>query len=100
MNNAACFLDNFRIEVSGWGRDGRVFVETTELRPSEDGKKKLLLRHPVLDGALVFLSLLATPECENSVPVAYQVKNVQVTDSGRLNEVLLLELHRHGCTPV
>ena len=99
MHNPTCFSENYRVEVSGWGRDGGFFVEKTELRSTETGSKKIILHHPVRDGGFIFLSLLVTKERGDSVPVAYQVKNIPAADRNGLSEVLLLELRPRTCAP-
>jgi hypothetical protein len=99
MHNATCFSENYRVEVSGWGRDGTFFVEKTELHPTETGSKKIVLHHPVRDGGFIFLSLLVTKDLGDTVPVAYQVKNMPAADGNGLSEVLLIELHPRMCGP-
>ena len=67
---------NYRIEVSGWGLNDAFFVEKTELSWAEGGDKKLLLHHALLEGAIIFIRLVAPEYLYGSVPVAYQVGSV------------------------
>ena len=54
MVDTANLSGNYRIEVSGWGLNDAFFVEKTELQWTEGADKKLLLRHAVSEGAVIF----------------------------------------------
>ena len=90
MVDTANLSGDYRIEVSGWGLNDAFFVEKTELQWAEGADKKLLLRHAVPEGAVIFVRLMA-PEF-GSVPVAYQVESVQPMNSFGLCEMNLLRL--------
>ncbi len=93
MADAATLSGNYRIEVSGWGLNDVFFVEKTELVWTEGGEKKLLLRHALPDGAVIFVRLIAPETSLGSVPVAYQAECVQPMNSTGFCEVRLLRLH-------
>ncbi len=76
MPDAATLSGNYRIEVSGWGLNDAFFVEKTDLHWTECGEKKLLLRHALPDGAVIFVRLIAPETSFGSVPVAYQVERL------------------------
>jgi len=93
MVNTANLSGNYRIEVSGWGLNDGFFVEKTELQWAEGADKKLLLRHAVPEGAVIFVRLMVPENSFGSVPVAYQVESVQPMNSFGLCEMNLLRLH-------
>ena len=93
MHDAANGSSSYRVEVSGWGLYDSFFVEKTELLWTRTGEKKLLLRHCLSDGAIVFVRLLGNDTVLGSVPVAYQVENVQPMNRLGLCEMRLEELH-------
>ena len=92
MVDTAILSGNYRIEVSGWGLNDAFFVEKTELQWTEGADKKLLLRHAVSEGAVIFVRLVAPENSFGSVPVAYQVESVQPMNSFGLCEMRLLRL--------
>src|SRR5258708_37752082 len=92
MVDTANLSGNYRIEVSGWGLNDAFFVEKTELQWTEGADKKLLLRHAVSEGAVIFVRLVAPENSFGSVPVAYQVESVQPMNSFGLREMRLLLL--------
>ena len=92
MVDTANLSGNYRIEVSGWGLNDAFFVEKTELQWTEGADKKLLLRHAVSEGAVIFVRLVAPENSFGSVPVAYQVESVQPMNSFGLCEMRLLRL--------
>jgi hypothetical protein len=93
MVDAANLSGNYRIEVSSWDLNDAFFVEKSELQWTEGSDKKLLLRHAVPEGAVIFARLMAPENPFGSVPVAYQVKSVQPMNSFGLCELRLLRLH-------
>src|ERR1700686_2643460 len=98
MVDTANLSGNYRIEVSGWGLNDSFFVEKTELQWNEGADKKLLLRHAVPEGAVIFIRLMAPENSFGSVPVAYQVESVQPMNSIGLCEMRLLRLHPRSRT--
>jgi hypothetical protein len=93
MGDSAILSGSYRIEVSGWGLDDAFFVEKTDLLWAEAGEKRLFLHRALADGAVIFVRLLAPESSFSSVPVAYQVKGVQPTNSSGLCEMRLSQLH-------
>jgi hypothetical protein len=86
------FPDNYRIEVSGWGLDNIFFVEKTDLLWSPSGVKQLLLHHSLLEGAMIFVRLLASESMKCSVPVIYQVEGVEPMDRNGQCEMRLQQM--------
>jgi hypothetical protein len=84
---------SYRVEVSGWDLDSNFFVEKTNLVWSQNGEKKVRLRHALTEGAIIFVRLLIEVSTVNSVPVAYQVKDMQGMDCDGQCEILLTQLH-------
>lgn len=85
--------DNYRIEISGWGLDTSFFVESTDLLWDRGRDKKVLSRHAVSEGAIVFIRLLLPEPGGNTLPMAYQVAEVQPMDSNGWCEMHLKQLH-------
>ncbi len=84
---------SYCIEVSGWDSFENFFVEKTELDWSEEGGKKVHLRHPMRDGALIFVRLIHPTASGHSFPVAYQiVKSGPAAVAGRW-QFHLTQLH-------
>jgi hypothetical protein len=99
MSDKAHSSGSYRIEVSGWGLDECYFVEKTDLLWTEGNEKRLLLRHAVPDRAMVFIRLLVDGTPGDSVPVPYQVENLQPMNRIGLCEMRLLPLHPRAKTP-
>src|SRR6266849_4849094 len=99
MSDKANGSGSYRIEVSGWGLDECHFVEKTDLLWTEGNDKRLLLRHAVPDRAMVFIRLLADGTAGDSVPVPYQVENLQAMNRIGLCEMRLLPMHPRAKTP-
>jgi hypothetical protein len=99
MSDRANGSANYRIEVSGWGLDECFFMEKTDLLWTEGNDKRLLLRHALPDRAVVFIRLLADGAPVDSVPVPYQVENLQAMNRIGLCEMRLLPLHPRAKTP-
>jgi hypothetical protein len=99
MSDKANGSGSYRIEVSGWGLDERFFVEKADLLWTEGNDKRLLLRHAVPDRAMIFVRLLADGAPGDSVPVPYQVENLQPMNRIGLCEVRLLPLNPRVKTP-
>ncbi len=93
MGDAATSQGNYRVEVSGWGLHDVFFVEKTALLWSDGGEKRLLLRHALSDGAVIFVRLMAPETSYGSVPVAYRVEHVQPMNSIGLCEMRLVQVH-------
>jgi hypothetical protein len=87
---------SYRVEISGWDLNEEFFVEKTDLVWTRGGEKKLLSRHALPNGAIIFVRL-ATPGVScNSVPVVYRVDNVQPMNSAGECEMRLLQLNPRG----
>ena len=99
MNDKPNVSGSYRIEVSGWGLDECFFVEKTDLLWTEGNEKKLLLRHALPDRAMIFVRLLADGPLGDSVPVPYQIENLQSMNRIGLCEMCLLPLHPRAKTP-
>ena len=84
---------SYRIEISGWDSGENFFVEKTDLDWSEEPGKKVRLRHPVRNGAVVFVRLIHPTAVGHSFPVAYQVENVSSPNAGGMQEISLVQLN-------
>jgi hypothetical protein len=93
MGDTATSQGKYRIEVSGWGLNDVFFVEKTDLLWSDSGEKKLLLHHALSEGAVIFVRLMTPETSYGSVPVAYQVQNVNPMNSTGVCEMRLLQVH-------
>src|ERR1700674_319809 len=99
MRDKANGSGNYRIEVSGWGLDECFFMEKADLLWTEGNDKTLLLRHALPDRAMIFVRLLADGAPGDSVPVPYQVENLQPMNRIGLCEMRLLPLHPRAKSP-
>jgi len=94
MNDQELSFGNYRIEVSGWGLDECFFVEKADLLWTPGNDKRVLLRHALPDGAMIFVRLLGDGVSNSCVPLAYQIENLQPMNRIGLCEMRLLPLHR------
>ncbi len=83
---------SYRIEISGWDVEQNFFVERANLDWSEEQGKKVQLRHPLRNGAVVFIRLIAPTASGQSFPIAYQIENVGPAKSSGAWEVRLMQL--------
>lgn len=83
---------SYRIEISGWDVEQNFFVEKTNLDWSEEQGKKVQLHHPLRNGAVVFIRLIAPTASGHSFPVAYQIENLGPARSAGVWEVRLMPL--------
>jgi hypothetical protein len=83
-----------RVEVSGWDAAERFFVEEALLEMNDEGERFVHLRHPVHPGLTVFLRLIDSPIGFPASPIAYEVKEVTVTENEGVSRVRLLKLHQ------
>ncbi len=91
---STCYL----LEISGWDRTEKFFVETTELDWSKENDKNVHLCHPLRVGALVFVRLLHPTTSVDRTPVAYQVETVTEEDAPGTWLVCLTQLHPRSKT--
>ncbi len=92
MSNATTFPEPYQVEVSGWNLVSNFFVERTELIWSQNGEKKVRLRHVLPDEAIIFVRLLIPVSTGSSGPVAYRVKSMQPMDRNGQCELLLTQI--------
>lgn len=81
---------HYPVEVSGWDAQQNFFVENTTLEWSETNGRAVLVRSPLLHGALVFVRL-AGP-LQTAYPLPYRVKSVQARGSRGLQRVHLEQM--------
>lgn len=101
MNDSSYVVDNYRIEVSGWGLDSMFFVEktdllwapTSEFSPEVPSRKKLRLHRALSEGAVIFVRLLSSESAINSVPVPYRIESIQPMDCNGQCEITVQQLH-------
>lgn len=84
---------SYRIEISGWDVDENFFVEKTELDWNEQDGKKVRLRRPLRDGAVVFIRLMHPTAPGPTFPIAYQVERVRTPDAAGVWEAQIVQLH-------
>ncbi|HMD30532.1 MAG TPA: hypothetical protein VKG84_01400 [Candidatus Acidoferrales bacterium] len=82
----------YRVEVSGWDRDERFFVERAALEWRDGGQKRVLIHRNVRNGAMLFIRLLENSSPSSSFPVAYRVREVCDRDGGTAYEVTLRQI--------
>lgn len=92
----------FAVEVSGWDRSERFFVENCDLLWNEETGKHVVLAQKLRDDAILFVRLLQSGPAEQSHPVVYEAVFLGKAETGgsrfRLKSVVPrtaeLELHR------
>ena len=93
MNETAEANGSYRVELSGWDLGDTFFVEKTDLLWSQGGIKKLLSRHTLPAGAIVFVRLADPAVSYSTVPVAYRVEDVQSMNCAGQCEMHLVQLY-------
>ena len=93
MNDPKNTRGDYRIEISGWGLDNDFFTESTELLWASDGEKQVQLHRALAEGSIVFVRLISSEPSNGSVPVAYQVDNVDPMDRNGKCVLKLAQLH-------
>jgi len=90
----------YRVEVSGWDSSEWFFVENTALLWDEENGKRVLLRHPIRAGAMVFVRLINASASSHAFPVAYQAQSVSPPDSQGVCQISLVQLRPRFSTLV
>lgn len=72
----------FAVEVSGWDKSERFFVENCDLLWSEESGKHVVLAQKLRDRAILFVRLLESGPSERSHPVVYQAEFVEKAEKG------------------
>jgi hypothetical protein len=85
-------LTTYEVEVSGWDREQDFFVEKTTLQWIENRSRFVYVRHPISDGAVVFVRVLDGTSADTSFPIAYQVERVMPPDTRGLRRAMLQQL--------
>lgn len=84
---------SYRVEVSGWDTGENFFVERTLLNWENDGRKEVILRTPLQEGALVFVRLVSEPMGTRTIPMTYQVHKIAKAGADQGAEVELERMH-------
>ncbi len=93
--------NTYQVEISGWDLDDNFFVQRTDLLWGQNDRKMVLLRRPVLEGALVFVRLTLPIEYGHSYPIAYHVASVNASADTSSWEVALTKVQpRNGTREV
>ena len=90
--------NTYQVEISGWDLDDNFFVERTNLLWGQNDRKMVLLRRPVVEGALVFVRLTLPIEYRHSFPIAYHVASVNASADTSSWEVALTNVHPRNST--
>lgn len=72
----------FAVEVSGWDKSDRFFVENCDLLWSEETGKHVVLVQKLRDNAILFVRLLESGPSERSHPVVYEAEFVENAENG------------------
>ena len=86
--------DRYAIEISGWNLSEDFFVEQSEL-VWDSAAHRVLLTHPVREGALVFIRLTGNGVDglqNDAVPVAYEVVKMNHLADQRVYEIELIRI--------
>lgn len=92
MNDATRLNQQFAVEVSGWDKEENFFVEHTRLDWNEHNHKKVVLRHLIRPGAIVFLRLIEPAIPPANLPVAFRAGSIQPEAGRACSEVHLDQL--------
>jgi len=90
--------NTYQVEISGWDLDDNFFVERTDLLWGQNDRKMVLLRRPVVEGALVFVRLTLPIEYGHSCPIAYHVASVNASADTNSWEVALTKVRPRNST--
>jgi len=90
--------NTYQVEISGWDLNDNFFVERTDLLWEQSDRKMVLLRRPVLEGALVFVRLTLSIQYRHSFPIAYHVASVNASADTNFWEVALTKVHPRNST--
>ena len=82
----------YKVEISGWDSDENFFVEQTQLAWSEQNQKKIVLRHRVTSGAMIFLRLAERATLPANLPIAFRAGHIQAGLMQNTTEVQLEQL--------
>ena len=82
----------YRIEVSGWDSRDQFFVEECLLDWSEGIEKRVLLRHQMHEGVVLFVRLVPPTAGGESFPVVYRVEKVGPKQADGRSEVELRQM--------
>ncbi len=82
MNDHTDQIQRYAVEVSGWDAQEKFFVEGAKLEWNEQNRKKVVLRHSLKIGGMVFLRLLDPVKPPAILPVAYRAIGIQPAARG------------------
>ena len=82
---------NYAVEVSGWGPGAEFFRENATLSESEESRR-VVIQHPLMAGAVVFVRPAAPHAVRNLFPVVYQAESVGFPDRRGRREVTLVRI--------
>jgi hypothetical protein len=81
---------SYTVEVSGWDAQERFFVEKTELEWDEQAGKRIRMRTPIERGTVLFIRLFDAAALD-SLPVAYEAREIRRHDTSSFYEVSLVQ---------
>jgi hypothetical protein len=100
MNGRSDYETNYRVEISGWDIAENFFVEKTILKWNEDGVKRVSLRNPISENAIVFIRLSEPSASGSGFPVAYQAIEVSAPDSRHMFQISLAPVRARRSEPI
>ena len=88
----------YAVEISGWDARENFFVENTQLHWSEEHGKKAYLHRPLREGSVVFVRIIAPTGSRQTLPIAYQARNLSPAVRGETWEFSLVQMHPRSGT--
>ena len=92
MHEQAMLYPRYRIETSGWDQWDQFFVEECTLEWSESSEKRILLRHDLREGSVLFVRLIPPTAGGESFPVVYRAEKVGPLQADGRREIELSQM--------
>ena len=92
MHEQAMLYPRYRIETSGWDQWDQFFVEECTLEWSESSEKRILLKHHLREGSVLFVRLIPPTAGGESFPVVYRAEKVGALQADGRREIELSQL--------
>ena len=92
MHEQSDVYPQYRIEASGWDMCNQFFIEECTLKWNEASQKRILLRHQLREGAVLFVRLIPPTVGGESFPVVYRAEKVGPAQADGRREIALSQL--------